>query len=465
MQIDTGTAILAIAILVIAFLIGSVTDLHMGIMAITATAIVGPLVFNDSIKVLREGFPINLFFTLMGVTYMFAIANNNGTVNWIVAMGLKLVAGKAMLFPFVMFFITAILTAIGCATPAAAAILMPIAMGFNRQNDINPLPMAMAVIQGGSAGSFSPMGVYGAIINSVVTKAKIPPELYNPMITFGVGILMFFAILVVTWILYPGAGPTEEEAAAYADDSIDREASEAALVDEEFGDQSGKKNVDFSKITLNAERATTLAGIGVLTLLVVISSVWKKQLHEMNPAFGVFDVGLTALAIGAVLTLMFPEGAKGAVMQIAWPTILLVGGIVTYISMLENHGIIQWLGDMAAGLGNPKFSSILILFLGALVSAFASTTGILGALIPLSVPFLVGDNAALSATMLIGALGISSATVDCSPFSTNGALAVANGAHQGDYIYKAIFKWAWILIVGTPIVTWALMILPPWGSA
>ena len=66
--------------------------------------------------------------------------------------------------------------------------------------------------------------------------------------------------------------------------------------------------------------------------------------------------------------------------------------------------------------------------------------------------------------MLIGALAISSATVDCSPFSTNGALAVANGAHQGDFIYKALFKWSWILIIGTPLVTWAAMILPPWGG-
>ena len=374
-MINTTTAILALAILVVAFLIGSVTDLHMGIMAIVAAAITGPLVFQDSISKVQSGFPLGLFFTLMGVTYLFAIANNNGTVHWIVAQGLKLVAGRASLFPIVMFFIAAILTAIGCATPAAAAILMPIAMGFNRQNNINPLPMAMAVIQGSSAGSFSPAGVYGAIINSVVKRSgQQLIDAYNPTITWAISFPIFFLITVATWLMYKQAGPSEAQvAAAEADDSVDLEGSEAALVDEEFGDMSGKNTIDYSKITLNPERTATVVGIGIMASLVVVSSVLDLT-AMFGRSFGTFDVGLTSLAVGVVLTLAFPKGAKGAVNQIAWPTILLVGGIVTYIAMLERHGIIKWLGDLAAGLGNPRVSSMLILFLGALVSAFASTT-------------------------------------------------------------------------------------------
>jgi hypothetical protein len=34
------------------------------------------------------------------------------------------------------------------------------------------------------------------------------------------------------------------------------------------------------------------------------------------------DVGLTALTVGAVLTMLFPGSAKGALEQIAWQTIL-----------------------------------------------------------------------------------------------------------------------------------------------
>ena len=46
---------------------------------------------------------------------------------------------------------------------------------------------------------------------------------------------------------------------------------------------------------------------------------------------------------------------------------------------------------------------LLICYVGAVVSAFASTTGILGALIPLAVPFLE--------TGAIGAVGLSLALI------------------------------------------------------
>ncbi|MDN5558478.1 MAG: anion permease, partial [Ruaniaceae bacterium] len=386
---------------------------------------------------IQQGFPLSLFFTLLGVTYLFALATNNGTVNWLVKGGLRMVGGHAAVFPFVMFGVTALLTAIGAATPAAAAILMPIALSFSRRNGLNPLPMAQAIIQGATAGSFSPMGVYGVIVNSVVERSGDQlVALYNPTVTWVVVIAVSLIIVVITWLMYQRPAPANEDA---DDDSALKRDTHDALGEVPWHH-------------LNVQRGATVAGIVIMALLVLV--------------FG-FDVGLTALTVGAVLTLLFPKSAKGSITQIAWPTILLVGGIVTYVSMLERQGIIQWVGDSAAGLGDPKMAAIIILLIGAIVSAFASTTGILGALIPLSVPFLVmadGTPAAISATMLIGALAVASSAVDVSPFSTNGALAVANASYQSEYVYKKLFAWCWALIVAVPLLAWAVMILPSWGG-
>ncbi|MDR1355730.1 MAG: hypothetical protein LBJ43_05690 [Propionibacteriaceae bacterium] len=481
-------AIVATAILVLAFVVGSITEIHMGILVITVLTITGPLLYGDTVSTLQSGWNTNLMFTLIGVTYLFALANNNGTVDWIVAKGLQMVGGKASLFPFAMFLICAVLTAIGCATPAAAAILMPIALAFNRQNKINPIPMAQAVIQGASAGSLSPMGVYGVIIKGVVdNKAYAYPDgtllntNFSHMAMWGVGFLIFLLVVVASWLMYPKAGPTEAEVAnAEKDESIDLEGSAESLVDEEFGDFSGESKID-TNITLNGERTATLLGIVVLAGLVIAAALisWTKTTTTVVDGVekvtestvkltSYIDVGWTALAIGAVLTLIFPKAAKGAVSQIAWPTLLLVCGIVTYVSMLEKHGIVKWVGTLAAEAGSPLFTCIIIFFVASLVSAYASTTGLFPILIPISVPFMAGtadQPAVLSVTMLLTALAVSASTVDCSPYSTNGALAVANAAHQADYTYKGIFLWSWLLIVGTPIVTWALLMLPPWGSA
>ena len=49
------------------------------------------------------GFPGDLFIILVGVTYLFAIANNNGTVDWLVHAAVRAVKGRVALIPWVMF--------------------------------------------------------------------------------------------------------------------------------------------------------------------------------------------------------------------------------------------------------------------------------------------------------------------------------------------------------------------------
>lgn len=96
------------------------------------------------------------------------------------------------------------------------------------------------------------------------------------------------------------------------------------------------------------------------------------------------------------------------------------------------------------------------------MSAFASTTGILGALIPLAVPFLLtGDIGEIG---LIIALAISPSVVDSSPFSTSGALVVANSPEdQRDRVFKQLMVWSFSMVVIAPIVTWLLFVVPGWG--
>ena len=122
--------------------------------------------------------------------------------------------------------------------------------------------------------------------------------------------------------------------------------------------------------------------------------------------------------------------------------------------------MITWLGDWAAGLGAVTIAALLILYIGGVVSAFASTTGILGALIPLAVPFLDGPDAVLGVVALVTALAISSSVVDSSPYSTSGALVVANANEADrDAVYKSLLKWGFSMVAIAPFVTWLLLIV------
>ena len=81
-------------------------------------------------------------------------------------------------------------------------------------------------------------------------------------------------------------------------------------------------------------------------------------------------------------------------------------------------------GAGIAQLGDPLVVGLLLCYVGAVTSAFASSAGILGALIPLAVPFMATGG--VGTTGLVVALAVSATVVDATPFSTVGALVVAN---------------------------------------
>ena len=87
---------------------------------------------------------------------------------------MRAVRGRIAAIPWIMFFIAALLTAVGAVSPAAVAIIAPIALGFAAKYGINPLMMGLMVIHGAQGGGFSPISIYGGITNKIVAKAGLP---------------------------------------------------------------------------------------------------------------------------------------------------------------------------------------------------------------------------------------------------------------------------------------------------
>lgn len=143
--------VISIIGLVLVFVIATFTKVHMGVIAIVAAFIVGTAVAGESADELFAGFPGDLFVVLVGVTLLFAIAKNNGTVDWLVQASTRAVRGRIALIPWVMFLITGALTASGAVVPGAVGIMAPIGMGFAVRHKINPILMGLLIINGASA--------------------------------------------------------------------------------------------------------------------------------------------------------------------------------------------------------------------------------------------------------------------------------------------------------------------------
>lgn len=83
-------------------------------------------------------------------------------------------------------------------------------------------------------------------------------------------------------------------------------------------------------------------------------------------------------------------------------------------------------------------------------------------IIVLAAMFLIAT--ILGAIGVIAALAVSSTIVDVSPFSTNGALVLAN-APEGtdrDRFYKQILSYGAIVVVVGPPIAWLVLVVPGW---
>ena len=165
-----GPEWVAILALVALFVVGTVLPINMGALAYVAAWLVGMYSLDLDEKEILAGISADLVLTLIGVTYLFAIAQQQRHRRPDRAQGGRRVGGRVALIPWVMFAVTAVLTAIGAASPAACAIIGPIALGFAGRYGISPLMMGMFVVHGAQAGGFSPISIYGTITNSVMER-------------------------------------------------------------------------------------------------------------------------------------------------------------------------------------------------------------------------------------------------------------------------------------------------------
>jgi Na+/H+ antiporter NhaD/arsenite permease-like protein len=410
--------------LVVLFVVGTALPVNMGALAFVMAFIVGGLYVDMSAANVLAGFPGDLFVTLVGITYLFAIAQNNGTIDWLVRQAVRCVRGHTAAIPWVMFFVTALLTSVGAVSPGAVAIVAPIALRFSQQYRIHPLLMGLMVIHGAQGGGFSPMSIYGGITNQVVQRADLAG---NDMHLFLASLGFNLLVAVVVFFVFGGRSLLAQRAV---------EVGPAEAGDPTGGAVGGKGLTHPQVLTLIGLLAL---GVGVLVF-------------ELN-------VGLVAITIAVLLTILFPKDQARAVEQIHWSTVLLICGVVTYIAVLQKGGAVTYVGDSVSGIGAPLVGALLLCYVGGIVSAFASTVGVLGAIIPLAVPLLLLGQ--IDAVSVVAALAISSSIVDVSPFSTNGALVIAS-AHGIDResLYRQLLLYSAIVVALAPLLAWAVLVLP-----
>lgn len=467
--------IISLVVLLLMFVLASFLPFNLGILALVAAFVIGSATGLDPDAVIA-GFPGDLFVLIVGVTYLFALAQENGTLQRIIDLSMRMVGNRIAAIPWLMFALAAFIAAAGALSAASVAIVAPIALRFAAQHKMNPLLMGLMVVQGATAGAFSPLSPFGAITNGLLTGNGLPSQ---PMGLFLNSLLFNVMAACVVFVVFggvrllrgqnafssePAAATVPATAASVGPGTMARPAPGVA-VDEQDTDEeskldgSGTGSGDGNKVddtgtepdednkledrkNVPHQIATFVAIVGLL-----VSTM----------AFGL-DVGFVALTAAVLLTLLSPNRYVDCVKQLPWSAVLLVCGVITYVGVLEEIGTIDYLSNLLTSSGSPLVTALAASYIGGVISAFASTAGVLGASIPLAVPVL--EQGMLPMLGTISAIGIASSVVDVSPLSTNGALLVANQRSMDSRVFfRRLLMWAVAVIVIAPLLCWLIFVV------
>jgi di/tricarboxylate transporter len=418
---------ISLGALIIAITLSMVTSVNVGVVSMAMAWIVGVYLGGMPVAKVLASFPIDLLINLIGITLLFGMANNNGTLGRIAARAVRACRGNAGVIPIMLFFIALGLSSIGPGNIATTAIMAPMAMAVAMRAAIPPFLMALMVGNGAQAGALSRFAPTGLIVNTNMEKIGLAgheTETYlNNLMAHAV--VTFTAYFILGgWKLFTRRGAVAPEM-AQADQAGGR-AEESIIEIEPF---EGKHWLTMS-----------------ILLMLVISVIWFRA-----------HVGLAALSGAAIMSLLKAADEKDAIRRMPWSVIIMVCGVTVLIGVLAAQRGMDLFTELLARMATPGTVTFVIALVTGAVSVYSSTSGVvLPAFLP-TVPGLAerlnADPMAIASSMNVGGH-----LVDLSPLSTIGALCIAAlPSEQGaKKLFNQLLAWGLSMMLVGAIICWVL---------
>ncbi len=413
-------------------------DLNVGFLGIAFGIIVGGVFAGTPASKVMNAFPLSLFMILVGVTFLFGMAQTNGTMEKLTAYSIRACKGNTALVPIIIYILATFITTIGPGNIAGCALMAPVAMAIASKVKMPAFLMTLLVVGACNGAAFSPFAPTGIISNGII--AKCAPELgipadylntlawkihFNSTIAQGfVNIGGFFVMGGLKWI---------------------REQKGAALDIDELAPKPEP---------FNAAQKTTLLLVAILIILVVVPGLpgvkgtLPKTITNM-----LSNVGSISFVLSIILMLTGYGDSKAAVKVMPWSVIMMVCGVSVLIDVMDKAGGLNFLVEVMASVAGPTTICFWTAFVPAVISAYSSSSGVVMPMFLPMTPGLVeltgGDPIAI-----ISAIDVGSHLVDTSPLSTLGALCIASAGEEEDkgVLFRKLLIWGLSMSIVSGIV-------------
>ncbi len=413
-------------------------DLNVGFLGIAFGIIVGGVFAGTPASKVMNAFPLSLFMILVGVTFLFGMAQTNGTMEKLTAYSIRACKGNTALVPIIIYILATFITTIGPGNIAGCALMAPVAMAIASKVKMPAFLMTLLVVGACNGAAFSPFAPTGIISNGII--AKCAPELgipadylntlawkihFNSTIAQGfVNIGGFFVMGGLKWI---------------------REQKGAALDIDELAPKPEP---------FNAAQKTTLLLVAILIILVVVPGLpgvkgtLPKYITNM-----LSNVGSISFVLSIILMLTGYGDSKAAVKVIPWSVIMMVCGVSVLIDVMDKAGGLNFLVEVMASVAGPTTICFWTAFVPAVISAYSSSSGVV---MPMFLPMTPGlvELTGGDPISIISAIDVGSHLVDTSPLSTLGALCIASAGEEEDkgVLFRKLLIWGLSMSIVSGIV-------------
>jgi Na+/H+ antiporter NhaD/arsenite permease-like protein len=418
---------ISLAALIVAITLSMVTSMNVGVVSLAMAWIVGVYMGGMPVAKVIATFPIDLLLNLVGVTLLFGMANNNGTLGRIAARAVRACRGNAGVIPIMLFVIAVTLSSIGPGNIATTAIMAPMAMAVAMRASIPPFLMALMVGNGAQAGALSRFAPTGIIVNTNMTAIGLGGHETS---TYLNNLLAHVVVTFVAYFLFGGWKLFTRK----------RVAPVAMAQSDQAGGRADDEVVEVEPF--QGRHWLTLA---VLVALVIVVIEFKAH------------VGMAALTGATILSLLKAADEKDAIKKMPWSVILMVCGVTVLIGVLSAQRGMDLFTDLLARIATPGTVTFMIALVTGAVSVYSSTSGVvLPAFLP-TVPGLAErlgvDPMSIAASMYVGGH-----LVDLSPLSTIGALCIAALHNEADAkkLFNQLLWWGLSMMVVGAVICWIL---------
>ena len=365
-------SILALTIVIIISCVNE--ELHVGLLSIAFAIIVGAIFMDQRAAKTVMGFPLSLFMILVGVTFMFAMAQVNGTLGKITSYCIRSCGGNMMLLPFIIYLLTIFITTIGPGNIAGVALLAPITMAIAGQVGMSAFCMTLIVVGAANSACFSPFAPTGIISHGLVEKMGPQiPDLFAKYTINEIDWKVYFNSIVAQGIaVIPGF-----------------------LI---FGGwkwmmQHKGKTVDINTIAPKPEPFTKEQWFTVTCIFVLIFLVVVPALPGMKPLFPKWlllmssNVGTIAFVLAGFMMLFGAADSKAAIKSMPWFVILMVCGVTVLIEIMERSGGLKAMTQAIAAFSGPTTVHFWLGLVTGVISAYSSSSGVV---MPAFLPLVPG---------------------------------------------------------------------------